>query len=637
MHVGHLVDKMDSISSIVLDVSVDSLKDKDFKQVQIYIDRLVRDKDIISIKVLDKAKHAVAVASVPVDYEEKSLPFFIPALNTYERPIVDEGEVLGTLTLIYSGKQLNEDLLDLLLLPPIAQSIVFILLVLSIFTFIYRKVGKPILILKEHMSSVASGDLSVKIQDLDSSEINHIAEGLRFLISGMSSNVQRFQQVLVGITDTLNTLNSTFNAATDRVKNQSMSTNLIAGTMKMADKSQGSIKDGTGMLKELIEDNLASVLEIKANEEEMLKTMESLFDVVDSSYAVVEEMTHTSKLVMENSDQVLHSVENTSASVEEIIASVREVDRSARESSQIAENVRQLAAQKGIVTVDRAITGMGKISEKVTFAVSIVKKLDKRSKEAQKILLIINEITEQTNLLSINASILAEQAGEYGKGFTVVAEQMRSLSNKTGGYTQEIAGIIKQIQVDVNDVVHAIQEGNDLVKEGNDSVYEVGDTMSSILELSHSSANMTKMIEKATDDQVLALRHVESSVIDVNTRSLQMSEAMKEMFKSSSYLYERISEVKDVTEITRSGSTELAKGISHIYDNLERSSQSVTDIDSAISTQTEQGQDILAGVEAIRNEGVWIISDLDELANAIEGLGGEFSSLKADISKYRVK
>ena len=105
VHVKHLMDKVHSISGIVLDVSVDSMKSSDFRQVQSYIDRLVQDDDIVSIKVLDKAQHAVAMASVPVDHEEKDLPFLFPELNTYEREIVDNGEVVGALKLIYSGIQ----------------------------------------------------------------------------------------------------------------------------------------------------------------------------------------------------------------------------------------------------------------------------------------------------------------------------------------------------------------------------------------------------------------------------------------------------------------------------------------------------------------------------------------------------
>lgn len=632
--------KLGGMLSLASDIASRTMVHERSAEMKFFLERIAADPDVISIKVIDADANTYHFIQGREELEQSGIswnPFFIPWNNSLEKPIASGEQPMGKVVMQFSGKGVNADMLDLLLLPLIGQGLVFIIVVIMIFAFTHNKMGRPVEILKESMSQVTGGDLTVDIPAMGTREIEDVADGLRYLIRGLSGNVQRLQTVTSGIAEAISTLTSTFSVTIERVKTQSVSTNQIAGSIKLSDSSRGQIKDSTGELKELIDENLASILEVKASEDEILEGMNSLFSSVENSYSVVSEMSKTSQSMMGHASKVLSSVENTSASVEEIIASVREVESSARESSQLAEYVRTLAAQKGVGTVDKAIKGMGRISDKVDTAVSIVGRLETRSLDIQKILAFIKDITEKTNLLSINASILAEQAGEYGKGFTVVAEQMRSLSTRTGAYTKEISGIIAMIQSDVSDVVSAIEDGKDMVTEGGETVYEVGETMSSILEASHTSANMTKMIEKATEDQVMALRHIEKSIIDVNSMAMDMDNAMGEMYKSAGYIHTTMGEVRDIAENAKTGSEELSKGVKLISDNLEGSTRRVGMIDEALSAQRSQDKDILSGVESIRNEGVWIISDLEGLSSSIDDLKGEFDALRKEMDMFRVE
>jgi methyl-accepting chemotaxis protein len=633
-----LAGKAEEITSLVAKVSSRSIREGRATDLKLYLDEVVDGEDIINVKVIDSSGSLIAHADGMFKEQGLNLwPFYMKWSDMIIKPVVINGEVAGKVVLTYSGKSVNDDMLYLLLVPPLWQALVFIVIIVLIFVYISKYIGRPIDIIKGGMTKITSGDLTVDIPDMGGREISEIADGLRYLVKGLSVNVLRLKRVTKGISCAIGALKSTFKTATDRVKAQSATTNHIAGTMKLADESQGKIKDNAQRLSQLINENLSSVLEIKSREEEMHTNMEQLFRSVDNSYSVVAEMSQTSKGMMENASRVLGSVENTSASVDEIIASVKEVETNARESSRLAEDVRKLAAHKGIATVEKAINGMNMISSKVTLTVDIVRKLDKRSNDVKKVLTFIKDITEKTNMLSINASILAEQAGEQGKGFAVVAEQMRSLSTGTEGYTKEISAIVTKIQSDIGEVVSAIVQGNEMVKVGSDAVYEVGETMSSILESSHSSANMTKMIEQATEDQVLALRHIESSIVEVNRMSMEMDRAMAEMYKSSGYLFDNMGEVRDVAELTMKGSNELVEAVKFISQNLEKSADDVSGIEDAISLQKYQVVDILGGVESIRNEGVWIINDLEGLSDSIEGLRTEFDTLKGEMDSFKVK
>lgn len=632
-----LAEKADEIASLVASVSSTSIPEGRMSDLNDYIEKVASSEDVIKVSVLDPGGKVLAHAQGITEPDGFNLkPFYINWSEEIRKPVLMDDQSAAEVVLTISGRSVNDDMRYLLWQMLIFMTVITLFLPVPIFIFTNRYLGKPIELLKDTMVRVTRGDLTVRIPDVGSKEIGDIAEGLQYLIKGLSSNVLSLKNAARSISSAIVALKSTFKTTADRVKTQSLSTNQIAGTMKLADESQGKIKDNTTRLSGLLNENLSSVLEMKSREEEILGSIKSMFSSIDNSYSVVAEMSQTAKGMMENASRVLGSVENTSASVEEIIASVKEVEGSARESSKLADNVRELAAHRGIVTVEKAISGMGMISDKVSRAVDIVRKLDRRSNDVQKILVFIKDVTEKTNLLSINASILAEQAGEYGKGFTVVADQMRSLSTATGGYTGEISDIVKKIQSEVGEAVNAIEQGNDMVKDGSDIVYEVGETMSSILESSHKSANMTKMIERATEDQVIALRHIENSVIEINRMALESDKAMGEMHKSSGYLFDNFGEVRDVAEMTMKGSGEIYNAVKFISENLERSADGIAGIEDAISVQRHQGKDILGGVESIRNEGVWIINDLEGLSDSIEKLKHEFDGLKDGMDSLRV-
>ncbi|KKM86087.1 hypothetical protein LCGC14_1282580, partial [marine sediment metagenome] len=260
----------------------------------------------------------------------------------------------------------------------------------------------------------------------------------------------------------------------------------------------------------------------------------------------------------------------------------------------------------------------------------------KRSDDVQRILSVMKEVTDQTNLLSINASILAEQAGEHGKGFSVVAQEMRELSEKTANYTKDIAGIISKIQGEISDVVAAITEGMTFVEEGSLMVYSVGETMSAILESAHESANMTKMIERSTESQVIALRHVEESVIEVNSMSQEMNNVMDKLFRSTEFILLHMGDVKDVADITKQGIYEQAEGVKAITRNMEKNNELVADINEAVSHQSKLEEGVSSEVEEIRSAGVWILSDMERVSNSLSRLREDVDVLKREMGTFKV-
>jgi methyl-accepting chemotaxis protein len=133
-----------------------------------------------------------------------------------------------------------------------------------------------------------------------------------------------------------------------------------------------------------------------------------------------------------------------------------------------------------MTAVKEAIVGMQNIKETVEATAAVVNRLGKRSHEIGQILKVIDEVTDQTSLLALNAAILASQAGEHGKGFAVVAEEIKDLAERTAASTQEIAGLIASVQEETAESVQAMGRGLKAVERGVDLVNVTSDVLEQV-------------------------------------------------------------------------------------------------------------------------------------------------------------
>jgi len=155
-------------------------------------------------------------------------------------------------------------------------------------------------------------------------------------------------------------------------------------------------------------------------------------------------LSATIKEVANNSAELAGAAQETQSAIMQIASSVKEVEQRAKESSVLSDKVKTDATTFGMSSIGKAIDGMQDIKVSVEKTAGYIKKLGGRSEEIGKILNIIDEVTDQTTLLALNAAILAAQAGEHGKGFSVVADEIKNLAERTSESTQEIGELISR-------------------------------------------------------------------------------------------------------------------------------------------------------------------------------------------------
>ena len=247
-------------------------------------------------------------------------------------------------------------------------------------------------------------------------------------------------------------------------------------------------------------------------------TIDELRGLVLGINNATEKVTHTTLQAQSTSEELLaaarrqsEAIEETSAEILSISQSINEVSASASQSSQVATQSLD-AAEKGTHAVENSIAGMNSIRENIQETSKRIKRLGESSQEIGEIVELISDITEQTNVLALNAAIQAATAGEAGRGFSVVAEEVQRLAERSAQATKQIAAIVKTIQSDTLDAVSAMEISTQGVVEGARLSDAAGQALHEIEEVTHNMAALIRSISTASVNQTVAASKVAQSM-----------------------------------------------------------------------------------------------------------------------------
>lgn len=279
-------------------------------------------------------------------------------------------------------------------------------------------------------------------------------------------------------------------------------------------------------------------------------TVEELRMLVGRVTLVAQQVTSASDQAQSISDELLAASQKQSREIREtgqavlvMAERITDVSRSANESAEVARQSVS-AAQQGARAVENAIKGMNEIREQIQETSKRIKRLGESSQEIGEITELISDITEQTNVLALNAAIQAASAGEAGRGFSVVAEEVQRLAERSGEATRQIGALVRTIQTDTHDAVAAMEKSTQGVVEGARLSDAAGAALNDISRVSNQLAELIQAISAATESQAHSASSVSQNIQSILSVTEQTQEGTQQTALSVRELSKLAEELK---------------------------------------------------------------------------------------------
>lgn len=297
--------------------------------------------------------------------------------------------------------------------------------------------------------------------------------------------------------------------------------------LKLLDE-MGDLADGDLTVKAEVTESITGAIADSIN-----YTIESLRDLVVEINRATAQVNQATAQAQQTSESLLLAAEEQSKQIAEtgqavghMTNSMAQVSVSANEASEVAKRSLQAATQ-GSQAVQNTISGMNEIRTQIQETSKRIKRLGESSQEISEIVELISDITEQTNILALNAAIQAASAGEAGRGFTVVAEEVQRLAERSSEATKQISVIVKTIQADTNSAVVAMEKSTEGVVDGARLSDAAGQALNEIETVTNSLAGLIATISEATATQTNSAATVTRNMQLIQNITSQTTEGTK--------------------------------------------------------------------------------------------------------------
>ncbi|NDV28326.1 methyl-accepting chemotaxis protein [Desulfovibrio sp. JC010] len=270
-------------------------------------------------------------------------------------------------------------------------------------------------------------------------------------------------------------------------------------------------------------------------------------DITLSLNSAAEQLARQSSGIMDGADNQKHRVQETATAVDQMSATILEV---ASNSSNASEGTREAAekAREGFSIVEQVVGATSQVQESAGELQAALAKQDQQAESIGEIMNVISDIADQTNLLALNAAIEAARAGEAGRGFAVVADEVRKLAEKTMTATQEVGTAISAIQAGTSASLDIMKTTDDAVTQCTELAEDAGDSLKTIVEIVNESANQVESIATATEEQSAAAEQINSSTMEINTISAEISENVAQSTEAADNVNQLASELQALIE-----------------------------------------------------------------------------------------
>jgi methyl-accepting chemotaxis protein len=426
----------------------------------------------------------------------------------------------------------------------IVVALVLVALAAALAVWLARGITRPLVKIGRVLQELAVGSLPRL-----SAVTESVGDG--DLTSRIDFSIQRAE---VGSRDEIGRMAEAFNSVADELENVGGGVNAMAvslqGVVGQVAETANEVSTASQQLASVADQAGSATQNIAEQAQGLTSGAQEQGTAVVSSADAVKQLGSAIEQIAAGTQQQSEGVDTTSRAIAEVSNAITEVAKNAQEAAQ-GSRVADEAASKGLGIVEQTVAGMGQINSAVQDVADRIGDLGEQSAEIGKIVAVIDDIAAQTNLLALNAAIEAARAGEQGRGFAVVADEVRQLAERVTQATSEIAGLIDGVQKGVEESVKATKRGTSEVEEGSKFAAEAGISLNEIQNAVQEVSNQVELISSAAEQVTASSDEMVKSIESVSAITEQTTAATEEMSASNDEVQQSMGQISQITE--RSG------------------------------------------------------------------------------------
>ncbi|GAB3315534.1 methyl-accepting chemotaxis protein [Luteimonas notoginsengisoli] len=302
--------------------------------------------------------------------------------------------------------------------------------------------------------------------------------------------------------------------------------------MRLLDE-MGSLAEGDLTVKATVTEDMTGAIADSINfaVEQLRSLVQTINDTSVQVASSAQETQATAMHLAEAAEHQAQEISSASDRINEIAASINQVSKNSAESADVAQRSVQIAT-KGAGVVRETIAGMDSIRDQIQETSKRIKRLGESSQEIGSIVELINDISEQTNILALNAAIQAASAGEAGRGFAVVADEVQRLAERSSNATKRIESLVQAIQSDTNEAVSSMEQTTSEVVAGARLAEDAGTALGEIENVSSNLAELIEGISSASQQQSAAATNITATMNTIQSITAQTSQGANQTAES---------------------------------------------------------------------------------------------------------
>lgn len=487
-------------------------------------------------------------------------------------------------------------------------------------TFIENRLIEPLLNLKDGTDKMAQGNLCVKISTIHHDEVGlltanftKMVEEIRGIVISLKEGTKQLGQV----SDVVESMSHNVKTGSEK---QLSSASRILELFKNIEERVNLLKGKVNSLNDFIELTTSTFLELSSSSDEIFRTMEELLKSVEKVDDAYKKINQINDRLDEGSEALAKEVENILSFVSQMDSALKMTLSSVSETSKIADKMDVLARESKKTLTD-TIKSVGKIAASSQEAKTSFSMLKNSIGKISNILNVIEELAEQTNMLALNAAIIAAQSEEGGSAFSVVADEIKELSKKTQSSTKEIAELVNVITEQTDKVFTKIQENANDGEVAEKYSKEIEQKITEIINLIANVALGIKEIVKATNEQAQGSATLRKETEILSKLSKDLKTLRDEGKGGSKNLGEMVEFISEVAGKVGTSVKEQNESIANVKRSIIDLSGFSKDMLEHIENETKEfnlARPVLIDIQELAQDNRDLSNSLDEKLNELK-------------------